>query len=88
MPVVSIFYGIKIYIYWEDDIHHHIPHFHAYYGEHQASFTLSGDCISGKIPKTAQKLIKIWALENYLELCYAWEEAIRSLPVRKIKGLI
>lgn len=88
MPVVSSFYGIKIYIYWNDDSHRHVPHFHAFYGEFQAAFSLNGDYLSGRMPITAQKLIKTWAVENYLELCYAWDEAIRLLPVRKIKGLI
>ena len=32
MPLLSEFFGIKIYIYWDD---HVPPHFHAEYNGHQ-----------------------------------------------------
>jgi len=87
MPIVSSFYGIKIYIYWFEE-RHHTPHFHAYYSEFQATFALDGEFIKGRMPKTAKKLIKRWALENHTEICYAWEEAIKDLPIRTIRGLL
>ena len=33
MPVVSLFYGILIYFYFDD---HNTPHFHAKYNEYEA----------------------------------------------------
>ena len=38
MPLVSEFYGIKIYMYWED---HSPPHFHAEYGDNQVILTFT-----------------------------------------------
>ena len=38
MPVISEFFGIKIYMYWND----HFPeHFHAEYGEYKALVSIS-----------------------------------------------
>lgn len=33
MPTISVFFGILIRMYYDD---HNPPHFHAYYGEHEA----------------------------------------------------
>jgi len=88
MPIVSSFYGIKIYIYWNDVSHRHIPHFHAKYGEYEATFDFQGHIIEGTLPRTARRLVKSWTLENKEELRYAWEKAINCEPLPKIKGLI
>ena len=87
MPKISEFYGIKIYIYWNDNQHHKLPHFHAYYSEHIAAFDLKGNLLIGKMPKRAKKLIKAWALEKSSELMYAWTcaEELKAMPV--IEGL-
>jgi hypothetical protein len=37
MPRISTFYGIVITMYWEAGGRNHVAHFHAMYGEHQAS---------------------------------------------------
>lgn len=36
MPILSMFYGIVIYMYAFDDRRHRRPHFHAEYGEFSA----------------------------------------------------
>ncbi len=87
MPKISEFYGIKIFIYWNEQGKHNIPHFHAVYNENQAAFTLDGDLIVGSMSNTAIKLIKEWTLENSEMLYYAWEQAILNKPLPKIKGL-
>jgi hypothetical protein len=38
MPELSRFYGIIILMFSEPSERHHVPHFHAYYGEHVAVF--------------------------------------------------
>ena len=46
MPRISAFYGILIYMYFSE---HGVPHFHAVYGDYQASIGLRGDaCL--KVP--------------------------------------
>lgn len=87
IPKISEFYGIKIFIYWNDQNHHNLPHFHAIYNEYQATFDLTGNIIIGNIPVTAKKLVKIWALENKEILYYTWSQALLNKPLPKIKGL-
>lgn len=87
MPKISEFYGIKIFIYWNDQIHHNLPHFHAFYGEFEAAFTLDGELLIGKMPKTAKKLIKMWAVENHKLIEYTWSQAVMKKPLTAIRGL-
>ena len=87
MPTISYFYGIKIYIYWNDNQHHKLPHFHAHYAEHIAAFDLQGNLLIGDMPKRAKKLINTWALEKNRELVYAWKCAVELKVVPQIEGL-
>lgn len=87
MPSISEFYGIKIYIYWNDNQHHHTPHFHAFYAEYEGVFKLNGDLIVGNVPNTAKRLIKLWAMENLLKINYAWNMALKKQMLPKIDGL-
>jgi hypothetical protein len=87
MPSISYFYGIKIYIFWNDSQHHRLPHFHAHYAEHIAAFDLQGKLLMGHMPNRAKKLIKIWALEKNSELVYAWGCAVDLKVVPQIEGL-
>lgn len=51
MSRLSEFYGIVIYMYFQD---HNPPHFHAIYAEHEALVRIdSGEIIRGRLPKTA-----------------------------------
>ena len=36
MPVISMFYGILVYMYAFDNRRHHLPHFHCEYGDDSA----------------------------------------------------
>ncbi len=51
MPRISSFYGIGIWMYWNEGVHER-PHFHARYGEHQASVDLDGQIIVGPSRRT------------------------------------
>ncbi len=42
MPRLSRFYGITITMHWREG-HHRLAHFHAYYGEHEASLNVAGE---------------------------------------------
>lgn len=39
MPTISMFYGILIRMYYDD---HNPPHFHAFYGNYKARFSIEG----------------------------------------------
>ena len=36
MPILSMFYGIIIRMYYADNKQHHVPHIHAEYGDDKA----------------------------------------------------
>lgn len=47
MPRLSYFYGITIAMYWREQ-NHPVPHFHAQYAEHLASFGIDGTLLAGR----------------------------------------
>lgn len=57
MPRISIFFGITVYMYYDD---HNPPHFHATYEGLEAIINFKGNVIKGFIPMRAQRLIKEW----------------------------
>jgi hypothetical protein len=51
MPVISMFYGIIISLYYIDNKQHHRPHIHVKYQEHEAVVAIpDGEVIEGGIP--------------------------------------
>ncbi len=59
MPVISVFFGIVIRMYYED---HDPPHFHAEYQGQRAKFDVDGKPIAGRIRSaTARRRIAEWA---------------------------
>lgn len=73
MPRLSFFYGIAIYLYYED---HPPPHVHARYGEHQAKVSIAtGTIIDGSLPRRAARLVAEWINEHADELAESWERA-------------
>ncbi|MCT8342979.1 MULTISPECIES: DUF4160 domain-containing protein [Photorhabdus] len=52
MPTISEFFGILIRMYYDD---HNPPHFHAYYGEHEAIISIETlEVMEGSLPKRAK----------------------------------
>ncbi len=81
VPKVSSFYGIAITMYW-DEGHHLRPHFHARYGEHKASFDLTGRLIAGSLPARALRLVRSWAKLHHDELDANWQRVVnKELPM-------
>lgn len=76
MPKLSAFYGIAIYLYWDD---HNPPHYHARYGEHEAWVTIAGSrVLSGSLPRRALRLVRSWHRLHQAELEGAWDKAKAS----------
>lgn len=74
MPELSRFYGIIIRMFSEPSGRHHVPHFHAYYGEHTAVFSISPVAlIIGYVPLRQQRLIEAWAELHGEELLADWQ---------------
>ena len=84
MPTISMFYGIVIRMYYDD---HNPPHFHAFYGDYKAIFTLDGELIEGNIPTSKAKLITAWTLIHKDELMANWQLAKNSEKLYSISPL-
>ena len=85
MPEISRFYGIAIYIYFDD---HAPPHFHAMYGGREAVFDIeTAAVIRGRLSARAEKLVKEWAMSRKPELRAAWNSAEQLQTPEKIRPL-
>ena len=85
MPRISSFYGIVIWMYWND---HNPPHFHATYGDYEVLINISDLSIyAGYLPARAYGLLMEWAILNKEQLLENWELMRQSLPLKKIEGL-
>ena len=61
-------------MYMEVGAAHHLPHFHAYYQEHAAVFSLDPiEMIAGELPRRQRRLVEAWAELHQAELLADWE---------------
>lgn len=85
MPRISTFYGIAIYMYYQD---HAPPHFHAIYNECDAAVTIeTNEILDGRLPRRARAMVFEWAAFHRGELRRAWELARAGRPLPTIAGL-
>ena len=85
MPTISQFFGILVRMYYDE---HNPPHFHVYYGEHEAQISIDTlEVIVGKLPKRALALVLEWAVEHRDELRKDWELAEQHEPLNQIEPL-
>jgi hypothetical protein len=62
MPEVSRFYGIIIRMFMEPAVQHNVAHFHAYYQEYSAVFSIDNiEKLNGELPRKEQRLVEAWA---------------------------
>jgi hypothetical protein len=88
VPRISAFYGIVIWMY-HDEIHHlGRPHFHARYGDDEASLTIETvEVLAGGLSPRALRLVRDWASDHQAELRENWDRARRHEPLRRIEPL-
>lgn len=71
MPEISRFYGIIVYMFFND---HYPPHFKIKYNEFEANILIeSGNLLNGDIPISKLKLIQAWTEIHKDELLRIWE---------------
>jgi hypothetical protein len=88
MPVLSMFYGIVIRMYFFDDKQHHVPHVHAEYGEKRAVFGIDdGEVLAGTLPFGKARLVQAWIEIHREELLANWQLAKSGEEVFKIEPL-
>ncbi len=85
MPKISEFFGISIYLYYDD---HDPPHFHARYAGVDAAFDIQTlALVRGTVSPRVRGLVTEWASEHQTELLSAWLQARRGEPLRPIDPL-
>ncbi len=85
MPEISRFYGISIYIYYND---HNPPHFHAIYGEYEVLIEIKKlSVLAGNFPARALGLVIEWASIHQEELKKIWNQARNFQKLDKIEPL-
>ena len=88
MPELSRFYGIIIRMFSEPSVPHHSPHFHAYYQENTAVFSISPIAlIADYLPQKQQRLVEAWGELHEDELKADWEKLLLGEPPSSIKPL-
>ncbi len=85
MPEVSRFQGIIIKMFPRD---HNPPHFHAYQGNHKATFNIeTGAMIEGDFPKNKIILVTAWAILRKKELKKNWDKLLQGIGFDKVEPL-
>jgi hypothetical protein len=85
MPRISTFFGIVIWMYYND---HQPPHFHATYGDQEAIILIgSGDVYQGHLSRRAIRLVQEWEELHRAELVANWELARNVQPLQPIAPL-
>ncbi len=89
MPRISAFYGIVITMYWEVGGRHQTSHFHARYGDDEASIAIEPLAVmAGQLPPKALGLVFEWAAQHSTELQHNWQRALRHEPLPPIPPLV
>lgn len=85
MPVVSVFFGIIVRMFYRE---HGVPHFHAEHQGQQATFTFDGELLAGEIQsRTALRLVREWALAHRAELDANWNRSMAGAMIERIAPL-
>jgi len=88
MPILSMFYGIVIRMYFYDDKQHYMPHLHAEYAENRAVFSIgNGDMLAGELPAGKARLVQARIEIHREELIVDWALAANGEEVFKIEPL-
>ena len=88
MPIISMFYGIIVYLYFANNKRHHVPHIHAKYQENEAVVSIpDGELLEGNLPKSKMKLLQAWIELHQDELVADWEIAVSGQQPYKIEPL-
>lgn len=88
MPVISMFYGIIVRMFFTDNKRHRSPHIHVEYGEFIAVIEIpEGKILDGDLPNNKLKLVQAWIEIHKDELMADWKLAIEGKQIFKIKGL-
>jgi hypothetical protein len=79
MPVISMFYGVIVMMFFIDNKKHKKPHIHVKYQEQEAVISIpDGKVLEGNIKSTKLKLVQAWIEIHKEDLLADWELAIKG----------
>jgi len=85
MPIISIFFGIIIRMFYND---HNPPHVHVEFQGKKALLDFTGNILRGDLQsRTALKLVREWIDLRYEELIEDWELARQGKDINRIEPL-
>ncbi len=85
MPVISMFFGIIVRMFYDD---HNPPHIHVEYQDQKAVIDFRGNIVKGDIKsRTALRLIREWIDLHSEDLMCNWELAKTGEEINKINPL-
>jgi hypothetical protein len=86
VPRISAFYGVVIYMYWNER-DHPVAHFHAYHAGRRASVSADGVVLAGSLESRALGFVQEWASLRHDEIMANWERARKNEPLLAIPPL-
>ena len=91
MPSISHFYGLVIWLYWDENkSQHRLPHIHAEYAGKEAVVSIpDGEVLekSDEFPIKKLRMVQTWIDIHAEELMANWNLALKHGEVFKIRGL-
>lgn len=77
MPIISMFFGIIVTIFYGDNEQHHTPHIHVRYQGEKASVAIDdGHVLAGDFPPRQLRMVQVWIDIHRDELMADWELAV------------
>ena len=87
MPVLSVFFGIIVYMYREIGGQHKLPHIHAEYQDNEIAVSLNGEILEGGLPNKKLKLLLAWMEIHKEDLEANWKLLSDGREIFKIDPL-
>jgi hypothetical protein len=84
MPILARFYGIIIFLNYQD---HDPPHFHARYEDQEVIIEIESGVVKGYMAKRALRLIFEWSEIHHEELLDNWHLARERRTLQRISPL-
>jgi hypothetical protein len=88
MPVISMFYGIVVSLYFQDSSRHHRSHVHVRYQDAEAAIAIpDGELLEGSLPPAKMRLVLAWVEIHRDDLMADWELAVSGQQPFRIEPL-
>lgn len=88
MPIISMFFGIVVSLYFIDNKKHKKPHIHVKYQDDEAVISIpNGELLDGELPTAKMRLVLAWIEIHKDELMADWDLAVSGQQPFKIDPL-